>query len=130
MKWIFQNQTHTPDQHKGPGNDHNILKIITNWFEDPFHQVYLLETTHCSKDTENGFVENTNSKSRPVRLGIPPFTATVPEENTGKIVATMWSRNAKLFGIIEYFPIHGSVHCDTILIRFNKMQHYAGIYLL
>ena len=26
--------------------------------------------------------------------------------------------------------IHGSVHCNSILIRSNKMQQYAGIYLL
>ena len=28
------------------------------------------------------------------------------------------------------FNIHGSVHRDSILIRSNKMQQYAGIYLL
>ena len=28
------------------------------------------------------------------------------------------------------FYIHGSVHCNSILIRSNKMQQYAGIYLL
>ena len=28
------------------------------------------------------------------------------------------------------FHIHGSVHRDSILIRSNKMQQYAGIYLL
>jgi len=28
------------------------------------------------------------------------------------------------------FYIHGSVHRNSILIRSNKMQHYAGIYLL
>ena len=28
------------------------------------------------------------------------------------------------------FYIHGSVHRDSILIRYNKMQQYAGIYLL
>ena len=26
--------------------------------------------------------------------------------------------------------IHGSVHRDSVLMRSNKMQHYAGIYLL
>ena len=26
--------------------------------------------------------------------------------------------------------IHGSVHRDSVLIRSNKMQQYAGIYLL
>ena len=26
--------------------------------------------------------------------------------------------------------IHGSVHCDFVFIRSNKMQQYAGIYLL
>ena len=29
-----------------------------------------------------------------------------------------------------FFYIHGSVHRDSILIRSNKMQQYAGIYLL
>ena len=28
------------------------------------------------------------------------------------------------------FYIHGSVHRDSVLIRSNKMQQYAGIYLL
>ena len=28
------------------------------------------------------------------------------------------------------FYVHGSVHRNTILIRSNKMQQYAGIYLL
>ena len=32
---------------------------------------------------------------------------------------------------IKYeFYIHGSVHRDSVLIRSNKMQQYAGIYLL
>ena len=26
--------------------------------------------------------------------------------------------------------MHGSVHCDSILIRSNEMQQYAGVYLL
>ena len=30
---------------------------------------------------------------------------------------------------IEFY-IHGSVHRDSVLIRSNKMQQYAGIYLL
>jgi len=29
-----------------------------------------------------------------------------------------------------HFFIHGSVHRNSILIRSNKMQQYAGIYLL
>ena len=29
-----------------------------------------------------------------------------------------------------FFYIHGSVHRDSVLIRPNKMQKYAGIYLL
>ena len=28
------------------------------------------------------------------------------------------------------FHIHGSVHCNSVLIRSNEMQQYAGIYLL
>jgi hypothetical protein len=31
---------------------------------------------------------------------------------------------------LSEFRIHGSVHRDSILIRSNKMQQYAGIYLL
>ena len=31
--------------------------------------------------------------------------------------------------IFHFFYIHGSVHLDPILIRYNKMQQYAGIYL-
>jgi len=38
------------------------------------------------------------------------------------------------FGLFEYIYIyfynHGSVHRDSIIIRSNKMQQYAGIYLL
>ena len=30
----------------------------------------------------------------------------------------------------RFFYIHGSVHRNSILIRPNKMQQYAGIYLL
>jgi hypothetical protein len=26
--------------------------------------------------------------------------------------------------------IHGSVHRDSILVRYNEMQQYAGVYLL
>ena len=33
------------------------------------------------------------------------------------------------FVFMEFY-IHGSVHCNSILIRSNKMQQYAGIYLL
>jgi len=28
------------------------------------------------------------------------------------------------------FDIHGSVHRDSILIRSNELQQYAGVYLL
>ena len=31
---------------------------------------------------------------------------------------------------VGLFYVHGSVHRDSILIRPNKMQQYAGIYLL
>ena len=31
---------------------------------------------------------------------------------------------------LNKFYTHGSVHRSSILIRSNKMQHYAGIYLL
>ena len=31
---------------------------------------------------------------------------------------------------VRAFHIHGSVHPNSILIRSNKMQQYAGIYLL
>ena len=33
-------------------------------------------------------------------------------------------------GILFEFHIHGSVHRDSILIRHNEMQQYAGVYLL
>ena len=32
--------------------------------------------------------------------------------------------------VAGYFYIHGSVHRNSILIRSNKMQQYAGVYLL
>ena len=35
-----------------------------------------------------------------------------------------------LFRLPYTFYIHGSVHRNSILIRYNKMQQYAGIYLL
>ena len=31
---------------------------------------------------------------------------------------------------MRLFYIHGSVHLDSILIRSNEMQYYAGVYLL
>ena len=31
---------------------------------------------------------------------------------------------------MKLFYIHGSVHRDSILIRSNEMQQYAGVYLL
>jgi len=33
------------------------------------------------------------------------------------------------FSLLEFY-IHGSVHRDSILIRSNEMQQYAGVYLL
>ena len=68
-----------------------------------------------------------------------------------KILFTKWKLNQKLFRkklilfvkqvscsiCIKhwyythfFFYIHGSVHRNSILIRSNKMQQYAGIYLL
>ena len=32
--------------------------------------------------------------------------------------------------LCKSYVIHGSVHCNSILVRSNKMQQYAGIYLL
>ena len=32
--------------------------------------------------------------------------------------------------ILVKFYIHGSVHRDSILMRFNEMQQYAGVYFL
>ena len=29
----------------------------------------------------------------------------------------------------DFFYIHGSVHRNSVLIRSNKMQQYAGVYL-
>jgi len=44
------------------------------------------------------------------------------------------SKDVKLSEMIKIkryqFYIHGSVHRDSELIRYNKMQQYAGIYLL
>ena len=37
---------------------------------------------------------------------------------------------SKLATIYSPFHIHGTVHRDSVLIRSNKMQQYAGIYLL
>ena len=42
-------------------------------------------------------------------------------------------RRLVIFKQLKYgfvFYIHGSVHRDSVLIRSNKMQQYAGIYLL
>ena len=38
--------------------------------------------------------------------------------------------SAQMDGHFVKFYIHGSVHRNAILIRSNKMQKYAGIYLL
>ena len=35
-----------------------------------------------------------------------------------------------LFYFEFFFYIHGSVHRNSVLIRSNKMQQYAGVYLL
>jgi hypothetical protein len=43
----------------------------------------------------------------------------------------LWSDTPHyVFSWNAYFYIHGSVHRDSILIRSNEMQQYAGIYLL
>jgi hypothetical protein len=41
-----------------------------------------------------------------------------------------WLANGCLDHWLIFFYIHGSVHRNSILIRSNKMQQYAGIYLL
>ena len=41
-----------------------------------------------------------------------------------------WHLIFKYFSEVFFFFIHGSVHRDSILIRSNKMQQYAGVYLL
>ena len=43
-----------------------------------------------------------------------------------KLFISMHGLNMKF----RLFHIHGSVHRDSILIRFNEMQQYAGVYLL
>ena len=45
----------------------------------------------------------------------------------GREVETL--RNVQT-GMKGEFYIHGSVHRDSILIRSNEMQQYAGVYLL
>ena len=51
-----------------------------------------------------------------------------------KITPCLIHSKSTLVGMIlvgeTEFRIHGSVHRDSILIRSNKMQQYAGIYLL
>jgi len=41
-------------------------------------------------------------------------------------------RNYKIYKktLFNFFYIHGSIYRNSILIRSNKMQQYAGIYLL
>ena len=39
-------------------------------------------------------------------------------------------RSYVLHTLFREICIHGSVHCNSILVRSNKMQQYAGIYLL
>ena len=57
------------------------------------------------------------------------------------IISNVWHENNEKFdsGWIQVkvkvqmsleFYIHDSVHCNSILIRSNKMQQFAGIYLL
>jgi hypothetical protein len=36
----------------------------------------------------------------------------------------------KIYFLCIFFYIHGSVHRNPTLIRSNKMQQYAGLYLL
>ena len=40
----------------------------------------------------------------------------------------VWSIDGTM--LVLFFYIHGSVNRDAVLIRSNKMQQYAGIYLL
>ena len=40
------------------------------------------------------------------------------------------NNNNFLFYETFFFYIHGSVHRDSILLKSNEMQHYAGVYLL
>ena len=41
-----------------------------------------------------------------------------------------YSNEQKYQSILKAFYIHGSVHRDSVLIRSNEMQQYAGVYLL
>ena len=43
-------------------------------------------------------------------------------------VVKHWRRHSQRHNAFSY--IHGSVHRDSILIRANEMQQYAGVYLL
>ena len=45
------------------------------------------------------------------------------------VVAVCTNTLIVLYGILIFY-IHGSVHRDSILIRSNEMQQYAGVYLL
>ena len=59
---------------------------------------------------------------------------------TLEITGALVTRNVKVLSVRQKFSylksnlwdsyIHGSVHRDSILIRSNEMQQYAGVYLL
>ena len=43
---------------------------------------------------------------------------------------TIYKGLRAFYTYVNQFYIHGSVHRNSILIRSNKMQNYAGVYLL
>ena len=55
--------------------------------------------------------------------------ATRPYTSQGQLAKCVSERKIFRTKFVEFY-IHGSVHRNSILIRSNKMQQYAGIYLL
>jgi hypothetical protein len=51
-------------------------------------------------------------------------------ETVQKAVGKVKLKISGLGKLVQVFYIHGSVHRDSILIRSNEMQQYAGVYLL
>ena len=68
----------------------------------------------------------------PFKLSTHPATGSRKEDNTGKKEKKRKGKKKKKKGttFVSVFYIDGSVHCNSILIRSNKTQQYAGIYLL
>jgi len=67
---------------------------------------------------------------------IQPRLQYMPTEPSQTQKSDLWARNKEqisqtsLLTTLSSFYIHGSMHRNSILIRSNKKQQYAGIYLL